>query len=775
MRTKPTYVDIHIHTSEDPNRLNSNYDKSSLLNNIRKTSGDSPILLSLTDHNTVNKDAYLALSQEDGVNLIIGAELHIRKYDGTKPYHCHILFNKEITPDNIDKINGIFDNLYTNKVVTDNMDDIPSIEKISNAFDDYDYLMLPHGGQSHKTFDKAVESGRQFDTTLERSIYYNQFDGFTSRSNSGLEDTVEYFRKLGINEFINLVTCSDNYAPQKYPEAKSSDAETFMPTWMNATPTFEGLRLSLSESSRLCIGEKSPEQWSEAIEKVSLRNKSVDIDVNMHPGLNVVIGGSSSGKTMFVDMIYRKIANEYGPCVYDDFDIRDVSVVNPSGVVPHYINQNFIVSVLQNENQDIKDISLVCRVFPEDKNTKDSIRKNLQKFQGHLNTLIDSVKNIEQHQDSLRKIPVPTSLIVTGNVKENVFDLIHPSDEEVKSIELTQSDYEQYTENLDTIRTALAKNPLAKNLAKEINKILTELERVYDISNFSSVVIDKIKLSMKAMADKLRSDNSENQTKQAWRTKLILCITQYIKELDIFYKELGILSQFNVSYDTKEVVVQGHRLYIENSFSLTTDTFLDAVNHYLKTGEKINTFSDITPETLFKFHYKGQNPRVNGYDHFSSLIFEKISSLNEKKYKIITKEGINFDELSPGWKSAVILDLILGYDEDSAPIIIDQPEDNLATTYINHDLIKLIKRVKSKKQIILVSHNATIPMLGDAQNVIVCGNNQGKIVIKAAPLEGKIDSKSVVDYIAEITDGGKSSIKKRVKKYNLKSYREDET
>ncbi len=68
----------------------------------------------------------------------------------------------------------------------------------------------------------------------------------------------------------------------------------------------------------------------------------------------------------------------------------------------------------------------------------------------------------------------------------------------------------------------------------------------------------------------------------------------------------------------------------------------------------------------------------------------------------------------------MLLDLILGYEKDIAPLIIDQPEDNLATSYINRGLIKAIKKIKSKKQVILVSHNATIPMLGDAQNICRC-------------------------------------------------------
>ena len=122
-------------------------------------------------------------------------------------------------------------------------------------------------------------------------------------------------------------------------------------------------------------------------------------------------------------------------------------------------------------------------------------------------------------------------------------------------------------------------------------------------------------------------------------------------------------------------------------------------------------------------------------------------------------------------ETSVILDLILGWGSDNAPLIIDQPEDNLATGYINFGLLEAIKKCKTKKQIVLVSHNATIPMLGDAQNIVMCKNSDNKISIKSNPLEGDIDGVGVVDIIAETTDGGKSSIKKRVKKYNLKNFR----
>lgn len=174
-----------------------------------------------------------------------------------------------------------------------------------------------------------------------------------------------------------------------------------------------------------------------------------------------------------------------------------------------------------------------------------------------------------------------------------------------------------------------------------------------------------------------------------------------------------------------------------------------------------------------KDHFSQRSPKVNSYDDFKKKLYESIEENNKKIYRIITKDGKNFEQLSPGWKTAIILDLVFGYDGDIAPIFIDQPEDNLANTYINGGLVDAIKKSKAKRQIIIVTHNATIPMLADAQNIIYCDNIDGIIKIRSQVLEGRFEDETAIDCVARVTDGGKAAIKKRFKKYNLKSYRED--
>jgi hypothetical protein len=768
------FVDLHIHTSDNPDKLNKSYDIDALKAKIEKIADGAEYLISFTDHNTLNKLAYLEAVKKIK-HLLLGAELHIRNYDDANAYHCHILFNlKTIEANSLDAINSKLDELYPKKMVS-NDDNIPKLEQIMNAFDEYEFILLPHGGQNHSTFDKSIPNGVQFDKTLERNIYYNHFDGFTARSDKGLEKTTEYFERLGIKDFVNLITATDNYDPLKYPQCKAGgDASEFIPTWMLANPTFNGLRLSLSESSRLIYGVK-PDSWVECIQQVSLNNENINIEVTLKPGLNVVIGGSSTGKSLFVDSIYRKIINDFQSSIYNEtpYKVQEIKVVNPAGQHPHYLDQNYISKICDPKNKEynIDNISLLKSVFPSDKDERRSISNGLAELGSQLALLIQSVKEIDALQSDLKRIPILSRLIVTDIIQGNPLRNMLPDDKTTKIIEYGKSVYESDIQYLDKIDGFLSTNPLINHDKMLIEKLKKEILKAYQNAKLEKLIREIIFKSKKEIDNTQESENREVATKRQQFEELIDIIRKYINSKHVFNKSLEIIAKFKIVIKTKEIESMGHKLYIDNEFELSKDKFLEVVNSLLKSEHIIEKFDDITPESLFEEKFRKRDPKIMNYEEFENHVNGKFTRMNKKKYRITTREGKDFDQLSAGWKTSVILDLIFGSDSDNAPLIIDQPEDNLATRYINYGLLQAIKKCKIKKQIILVSHNATIPMLGDAQNVIMCKNENGKIVIKSNPLEGVIDGIDVVDLIAEITDGGKASIKKRVKKYNLKKFR----
>lgn len=767
----PIYLDTHIHTSEDPNCLNENYDLDTLIRKIGEYTKDSKFLISITDHNVVNKKVYLEAKNKIE-NLLLGVELHIRNFDNAPFYHCHIYFNlEEITETIINDINDKLNILYPNKVVKNTDTNIPKLEAIIKQFDNYDFILLPHGGQTHSTFNKSIpKEDITFDDTLMRNIYYNLFDGFTARSNTGLEKTESYFKKLGINEFINLITCTDNYSPSNYPNPKAKEATAFVPTWMLAMPTFEGLRLSLSEKSRLVYGDK-PDSWSEHIQKVTLNNSLIDIDVELTSGLNVVIGGSSSGKTLFVDSLYKKTDGDFSVTDYSKYGVEKIVVYNPSGKKPHYIYQNYITKILNSEENRIDQIEIVKKVFPGDAIIRNKIDAELKKLKEDLKKLIISVKQIQIDKKKLDAIPIFSKLITSEDIKKNALKSFIPDKFLIDKFEYDETSFNQDKQALDKIEEFLLQNPLIENHnPKLVVDLKEELTNAFEINEFEKIIRSIIKNEKKEVDNKLKTESNEQQTKSQDFEKLLQIITSYSNALIDFQKTIKDISCYAFKVGSEEVESMGHRLFIENEFSLNKEKFKEVICHFIKT--KIDVFDEITPEHLFDSNHK-LSPRVKDYADFENKIYGKFQELNKQTYKIIDNEGRKFENLSPGLKTSIILDIILGYEDDLAPLIIDQPEDNLATAYINEGLIKSVKKIKIKKQIIIVSHNATIPMLGDAQNIILCRNEDNKITIRSAGLEGKIDNKSIVDFVAEITDGGKSSIKKRVKKYNLKKFKEE--
>jgi len=73
--------------------------------------------------------------------------------------------------------------------------------------------------------------------------------------------------------------------------------------------------------------------------------------------------------------------------------------------------------------------------------------------------------------------------------------------------------------------------------------------------------------------------------------------------------------------------------------------------------------------------------------------------------------------LSTGQKCTTILPILLLEGEN--PLLVDQPEDNLDNRFIYDTVVESIRRVKTSRQLILITHNPNIPVLGDAAGVFV--------------------------------------------------------
>ena len=150
-------------------------------------------------------------------------------------------------------------------------------------------------------------------------------------------------------------------------------------------------------------------------------------------------------------------------------------------------------------------------------------------------------------------------------------------------------------------------------------------------------------------------------------------------------------------------------------------------------------------------------------DTLSSLI--RIIPEDQVNIKIVeASKEIDINDGSPGQKSAAILAFILNSGDN--PLIIDQPEDDLDNSLIYSLIVKSIRRMKSKRQIIIVTHNPNIPVLGDAEGIFILDrNSEGKVIFRKNKKAGCIEEKVIKEGICEIMEGGEFAFKKREEKY----------
>jgi len=86
----------------------------------------------------------------------------------------------------------------------------------------------------------------------------------------------------------------------------------------------------------------------------------------------------------------------------------------------------------------------------------------------------------------------------------------------------------------------------------------------------------------------------------------------------------------------------------------------------------------------------------------------------------------------------------------------------LDNRYIYEDIVEILRKLKGKRQLIIATHNANIPVLGDAEQIIVFDAQSGccNIVDK-----GDIDKKTIRSHVNEIMEGGKEAFRRRAEKY----------
>jgi hypothetical protein len=128
----------------------------------------------------------------------------------------------------------------------------------------------------------------------------------------------------------------------------------------------------------------------------------------------------------------------------------------------------------------------------------------------------------------------------------------------------------------------------------------------------------------------------------------------------------------------------------------------------------------------------------------------------------------SLEDLSTGQKATAVLLLLLL--EADAPLIVDQPEDDLDNRFITEGVVPRMREEKQRRQFIFSTHNANIPVLGDAELIVgldASGEAEQGCARIVPEHMGSIDDRPVRELVEEILEGGKEAFERRRRKYGF--------
>ena len=147
----------------------------------------------------------------------------------------------------------------------------------------------------------------------------------------------------------------------------------------------------------------------------------------------------------------------------------------------------------------------------------------------------------------------------------------------------------------------------------------------------------------------------------------------------------------------------------------------------------------------------------------------------ELSYKI-HYSGTELEYLSPGTRGIALLVLYLLMDEDDTrPLLIDQPEGNLDNSSVYKQLVPYIRKAKKRRQIILITHNPNLVVATDAEQIIIATadrpNSQSYPCIRydSGGLEHSASGTDlgIREAVCLLLEGGEDAFRAREKRYSL--------
>lgn len=478
--------------------------------------------------------------------------------------------------------------------------------------------------------------------------------------------------------------------------------------------------------------------------------------VSFSESLNCIIGGRGTGKSTVLQVLEFALRQKCDNERILDFICKH----NWIWILYSYHNKEYLIHL--NLPQKVDNAEHILQYFSRDKSYRYGRRFNFDQNIIENITLKEylEIYEVDFRDEGLYLAKVSTKI----ELLRKFFDVRYSINELVQtasSDEINRFLYNKLFENvvLSTAASSIrvrSKNGL-KLLLNDVENFLkkryTDVTDVVDKFNKSQKGILRIIYSQNGYAEaidfnKLILRDRRSKTKY-YDNKNILVenIAEYLLKLN---DKIGLTSLLLWAFDGKYASIN-QEVPIREFLEIRNQTLIEEGIIFIRDIQEMGLIEDIMKSFISDNnisdiidYYKGYVTNIETY----SLEFNVNSKESSEGISLLFKD---IRMLSLGQKVVAMLAFILGFSDfsnDFRPLIIDQPEDNLDNQYIYKNLVKQLREIKSKRQVIVATHNATIVTNAKAEQVIVMDsdNEKGWIKTTGYPTETRM-KKHIVNYL----------------------------
>lgn len=759
--------DLHIHSCNSPKSSGEfqKMDVKTYVDKLLEIFSDYPELsmISFTDHNVISYGVYKEFySRKTGIELIPGIEIDV-DIDGI-PDSKHLIFYFNIDESKLEEFSIKINNLLKGKKSI-------KISEILQKLVEFkiEFLISPHAFKQNK---RAINYDWNDENITEINIhkYMDQFFCFWEASGySDIATAIEFLKRFDSEDKISIISFSDSSDEKKLRNYLSNPTQYF-----KSLPNFKGLQLCGTDSRRILKESKTfdYENSGNIIENIKIGDK----EIKLSDQLNVIVGGRGSGKSLLLDNIaLNLISNVRDNNVLDqeriDFlDTQSISLYNYDG---SKIN-------IDSKKIDYYDQSYVSKIF----NSKDSTKEIEKYFNDEFDSLGELNKNQKLEEIKLNfnnciksnKIIKPNSNIsnfigkyIVINEKNNCIKFSKTKIKDLKTVDYDILEAIKYSKEKsklipNDLKNNIRINEALLNLVKIVNDEVIEYNKKIEEHNFDNIIKRKC-VNYLEEKDSVVKDKNEQEE---------LFLKHFFYECNKYEERSNIVNAFIQLKNSHipEISLSDMKIGIDNSvFKFEKKLIIeDPMDYFRKIcekhiGSKVNKLSIDELIHLFIYNLENEIKEKKSIDGFIT----ELKSLNlyninyecnilygntEEKLKIINK-------MSPGTQTNILMEYIVSKDT-TIPLLIDQPEDNIDNETIYTKLTNWFRKLKSKRQVIVVTHDANIVINADAENVIIANKEDNDLFDYSY---GALEYGETLDRISIILDGGVEAVERRLKKY----------